>query len=119
MGAASVTADDVREAVPAGPQAQTDFGIANAIGRSDVRAALRELALALDAGAAPYFVLGQIRSAAERLPGARVRGGMNALFRTDQALKSSAGDPRVLLERLVVELCGSSGRQGQMAGRRR
>ena len=27
------------------------------------------------------------------------------LFRTDLALKSSAGDPRVLLERLVVELC--------------
>jgi hypothetical protein len=31
---------------------------------------------------------------------------MDAVFRTDLALKSSGGDPRVLLERLVVELCG-------------
>ena len=30
---------------------------------------------------------------------------IEALFRTDLDLKSSGGDPRVLLERLVVELC--------------
>ena len=34
------------------------------------------------------------------------RGAIEALFRTDLDLKRSAGDPRVLLERLVVELCG-------------
>jgi hypothetical protein len=31
---------------------------------------------------------------------------MSALLRTDLALKSSGGDERVLLERLVVELTG-------------
>ena len=31
MGQATITADDVRQAVPAGPDAQEDFGIANAI----------------------------------------------------------------------------------------
>jgi maltooligosyltrehalose trehalohydrolase len=31
---------------------------------------------------------------------------VDAIFRTDEALKSSGGDPRILLERLVVELCG-------------
>jgi hypothetical protein len=31
---------------------------------------------------------------------------VQGVFRTDLALKRSAGDPRVLLERLVVELCG-------------
>jgi hypothetical protein len=29
---------------------------------------------------------------------------MNALLRTDVALKSSGGDARILLERLVVEM---------------
>jgi hypothetical protein len=35
------------------------------------------------------------------------------VFRTDQDLKRSAGDPRVLLERLIVELCaGKRARAG-------
>lgn len=105
MGRPSVTAEDVREAVPAGPEDQTDFGIANAIERSDAANGLRELRLALDAGAQPVMVLGQVRFAAEKLPGTRARQGIEAVFRTDLALKSSGGDPRILLERLVVELC--------------
>ena len=103
------TADDVREVVPAAPDAQTDFGIAKAIWRNDVREALRELALALDAGAAPILLMGQLRAAAEKLPAGRVAAGIDAAFRTDVALKSSGGEPRLLLERLVVELA-SSGR---------
>jgi DNA polymerase III delta subunit len=110
MGQPSVTADDVKQAVMAGPEAAEEFGIANAIGRRDAREALRELGLALDGGAVPYFVLGQIRFAAEKLPPPRVPAGMDAVFRTDLALKTSAGDPRVLLERLVVELCTPPGR---------
>jgi len=51
------------------------------------------------------MVLGQLRVAAERMPKPRVRAAVDALFRTDLALKSSGGDPRILLERLVVELC--------------
>jgi len=34
-----------------------------------------------------------------------VRTAVDAVFRTDLDLKRSAGEPRVLLERLVVELC--------------
>jgi DNA polymerase-3 subunit delta len=105
MGQPTITADDVRQAVPAAPDAQADFGIANAISRNDAAEALHELHLALDAGAPPYFVLGQLRTAAERLPAPRVRTGIDAVFRTDLALKTSGGEPRVLLERLVVELC--------------
>lgn len=107
MGQKTITADDVRQAVPAGPEAQAEFGIANAIQRNDAAEALHELHLALDAGAAPFFLLGQIRYAAEKLPPPRIRGGIEAVFRTDLALKSSGGEPRVLLERLVVELCGA------------
>ena len=105
MGQPKITAEDVRQAVVAGPEAQADFGIANAIKRNDVVDALRELRLALDAGAMPVMVMGQLRVAAERLPGYRVKGAIEALLRTDLALKSSGGEPRVLLWRLVVELC--------------
>lgn len=105
MGQSAITAEDVRQAIPAAPEAQADFGIANAISRNNPAEALHELHLALDAGAPPYFVLGQLRSAAERLPVKRLRSGIEAVFRTDLALKSSGGEPRVLLERLVVELC--------------
>lgn len=108
MGQKTITADDVRQAVPAGPEAQADFGIAKAIWRNDVRDALRELGLALDAGAVPFMVMGQLRAAAEKLPAPRLNGAIEAVFRTDLALKSSGGDPRILLERLVVELCGDS-----------
>jgi len=107
MGQPKITAEDVRQAVPAGPEAQADFGIANAIKRNDAADALRELRLALDAGAMPVMVMGQLRVAAERLPGHRVKNAIEALFRTDLAVKSSGGEPRVLLERLVVELCES------------
>jgi DNA polymerase III delta subunit len=69
---------------------------------------LKQLAAALDGGAAPFFVLGQLRSVAERTPGPRLRDAVAAVFRTDLALKSSGGDQKLLLERLVVELCGES-----------
>jgi len=91
--------------VSAGPEAQADWGIANAIQRNDVREALRELGLAFESGDVAVKILGQIRIAAEKLSGPRLRPAMDALFRTDIALKSSGGDARILLERLVVEMC--------------
>lgn len=109
MGQPRVTVEDVREVVPAGPEAQADFGIAKAIWRNDTADALRELRLALDAGAVPVMVMGQLRAAAEKLPARRLRGAIDAVLRTDLALKSSGGDASVLLERLVVELSEAGG----------
>jgi DNA polymerase-3 subunit delta len=105
LGQSIITVDDVRQSVVVGPEAQADWGIANAIQRNDVREALRELGLAFDSGDVAVKILGQIRIAAEKLSGARLRPAMDALFRTDIALKSSGGDARTLLERLVVEMC--------------
>ena len=116
MGQPTVTADDVKQVVPAGPRAQEDFGIANAIRDGDAGGALRQLAASLDAGAVPYMVLGQLRWVAEKLPAHRIRAGVEAVFRTDVALKSSGGDPRILLERLVVELSGDAGRSDRSQG---
>ena len=71
----------------------------------------------LEAGAPPEKILGQLGwLVRDQVSGDGARdlaGAVEALFRTDLDLKRSAGDPRVLLERLVVELCatGGSGRQ--------
>jgi DNA polymerase-3 subunit delta len=105
MGQSKITAEDVRQVVPATGEA-TNFGIANAIERNDAPEALRELALALEGGAQPFFLMGQLRWVAEKMPRARLKDAIEAVFRTDEAIKSSGGDPKILLERLVVELCG-------------
>ena len=105
-GKPGITLADAREIVSA-ETAQDDWAVTNAIQNGNAREALRQLALAFDAGAVSYQVLGQLAwfvrdkmNDARRIPAA-----VEALFRTDLDLKSSGGDPRVLLERLVVELC--------------
>jgi DNA polymerase III subunit delta len=96
---------DVQEVVSA-ESAQDDWAVTNAIQRGDAAEALRQLGLAMDGGGVPYMILGQLAwFVREKLDPRRVRPAIEALFRTDEALKSSGGDPRILLERLVVELC--------------
>lgn len=115
LGMPQITVEDVKAVVPSVAEAQEDFGIAKAIWRNDAAAALKELSLALEAGAVPVMLMGQLRAAAEKLPAPRLSRAMDALMRTDLALKSSGGEPQALLERLVVELCGSApaaGRRG-------
>ena len=110
LGQKRVTLDDVRDV--AGPAAlQDDWAMTNAIEGGQAGEALRQLALIFDAGAVPEKVLGQIawlvRSKFPQIAPADVAGAVDAVFRTDVDLKRSAGDPRVLLERLVVELCAT------------
>jgi hypothetical protein len=84
--------------------------VTNAIQRNNAPEALKHLGLALEGGAVPYMVLGQlawfVRERLSMSEPKRVPAAVEALFRTDLDLKSSGGDPRVLLERLVTELCG-------------
>jgi len=120
LGQKRVTLDDVREV--AGPAAlQDDWAMTNAIESGQTGEALRQLALIFDAGAVPEKVLGQlawlVRSKFPAIAPADVAGAVDAVFRTDQDLKRSAGDPRVLLERLIVELC--AGKRSRAAGARR
>jgi DNA polymerase III delta subunit len=108
LGLAVVTVADVREI--AGPKAlQDDWGMANAIEAGDAKSALGQLALMLDAGAPAEKLLGQlgwlVRTKFPLAAPAGLSGAIDALLRTDLDLKRSAGEPRVLLERLVVELC--------------
>ena len=94
-----------------GPAAsQDDWAIARAIERGAADVALRELALVFEAGAVPVMILGQLGYVARtKFPAPRVPAAIEALYRTDLALKTSGGDPRVLLERLVVDLCRMPG----------
>jgi DNA polymerase-3 subunit delta len=108
LGQKQITVDDVREVT--GPAAlQDDWAMTNAIEAGQAGDALRQLALMLDAGAPPEKVLGQlgwvVRAKFPGIAPGSVGPAVDALFRTDQDLKRSGGDPRVLLERLVVELC--------------
>ena len=105
--APTVGLDDAR--MVAGPAAaHDDWAAARAIERGQTAAALREIALMMESGAAPYMVLGQLAWVVRtRMPNHRIAGAVESLYRTDLDIKSSAGDHRVLLERLVVELCGS------------
>jgi len=107
-GKPKIDLKDVQEVVSA-ETAQDDWAVTTAIQRGDTAEALRQIGLALEAGGVPYMILGQLGwFVREKLPAAdprRVPAAVEALFRTDVELKSSGGDPRVLLERLVVELC--------------
>jgi DNA polymerase-3 subunit delta len=114
----TITVDDARQI--AGPEAlHDDWAMTNAIEAGDGATALRQLALLLDAGAPPEKILGQlawlVRSKLSALAPSRLTPAVEALFRTDLDLKRSAADARILLERLVVELCG--GRRIRSYGR--
>ena len=108
LGQKQITMDDVRDVT--GPAAlQDDWAMTNAIEAGQAAEALRQLALMLDAGAPAEKILGQlgwlVRTKFPALAPGEVRQAIEALFRTDLDLKRSAGDPRVLIERLIVELC--------------
>jgi DNA polymerase-3 subunit delta len=108
-GRSEVTQDDVARVV-GGAILLNTWAMLNAIERNDVAEALRQLVLQLDEGTSPHMIVGQLRkfvsdTMSASAPG-RVTPATEALLRTDMALKSSGGDPQVLLERLIVELCG-------------
>ena len=86
-----------------------DWGLANAVEAGRAADAVTQLHALLDSGSTAEMVLGQIgwivRDKFPRIAPHAVRQAVDAVFRTDQSLKGSGGDRRMLLERLVVELC--------------
>jgi DNA polymerase III delta subunit len=110
VGQGIVTAAHVDQVAEEIEQSSGDWELIRAIERGDAPGALRELRVRLAAGDNVFKIVGQvaggIRSPKSRVPDHRLRAAVDALWRTDTDLKSSGGDPRMLLERLVVELCG-------------
>lgn len=104
-GNKTITETDVKEVVGAATS-RDDWGVTRAIERGSTGEALRELALLIDGGVVPYMILGQLAwFVRTKVPAPKLTAAVEAVFRTDLAIKTSAGDPRALLERLVVELC--------------
>jgi DNA polymerase III subunit delta len=104
LGEPAITLAHVYE-VASAATAEGDFALVNAIERGAAGQALRELALQIEAGEVPFKILGQLAWYVRSKLRSGVPGAVEAVMRTDIALKTSAGDHRVLLERLVVELC--------------
>ncbi|MCC7125001.1 MAG: DNA polymerase III subunit delta [Acidobacteria bacterium] len=106
-GESAVTEAHVRDLMLPQAEPGMDFALGKAIWANNAAAALGEVSAMFDTGAQAVMILGQVRAAAGRLrPDARARHGLDLVLQTDLALKSSGGDPRFLIERLVVELCG-------------
>jgi DNA polymerase-3 subunit delta len=105
-GEREITPVHVRDLVM--PQEEPTEGpaVGMAIRDGDARRALAELGALFEAGVMAPLILGQVRWAATQLrPPPRVRRGLDLVLETDLNMKSSRGEPRFLLERLVVELC--------------
>jgi len=110
-GRPRITAADVRDVV-AEEFVIDDWAVVNAIADGDVARALVETGRRLDRGDSPHQMVGQLRwwvstRLAEGEPG-RVRAALDALLRTDLALKGqeTGGEDRVLIERVILELTG-------------
>jgi DNA polymerase III delta subunit len=105
-GESVVTVAHVREVVLPQEESEGTFALMEAVQNANASRALREISALIDGGVQPFVILGQLRAAAIRLRSdARVKNGLDAVMRTDVAIKSSAGTPQHLLECLAVELC--------------
>lgn len=109
-GRPRISRDDALEIVSTDIPVEDDWAVTNAMAAGDLRRALLEAGRRFDRGDSPHMLVGQLRwwvsaRLAQAEPG-RVRDAFDALLRTDLALKSSGGDHRVLVERLIVELTG-------------
>jgi DNA polymerase III delta subunit len=121
-GQKRVSPEDVDEIVAAQVTVADEWAVVNAIAAGDAGRAVREAAARLDRGDSPHALIGQLRwwvsARLAEADASRVRPAVEALLRTDLALKSSGGDERVLVERLIVELTGKPLPDRRWAGRR-
>jgi DNA polymerase-3 subunit delta len=104
-GESTITAAHVREVVLPQEESEGTFALMDAVQTANASRALREISALIEGGVQPFVILGQLRAATIRLRPDRVKNGLEAVMRTDVAIKSSAGTPQHLLECLAVELC--------------
>ena len=109
-GQTTISIADVSEVSAIATDVDDEWAVVNAIEAGDARRALVETGRRLDRGDSVHAFVGQIRwwvsAKLSQTAPARVKPALDAVLRTDLALKGSGGDERVLVERLVVELAG-------------
>jgi DNA polymerase-3 subunit delta len=107
-GESTITAAHVRDMVATVDESSGVFALIDFVAAGQAAAALREVDALIESGSPPPMILGLVRTAAGKLrPEARARRAIAAVLDADLAIKSSRGEPRHVLERLVVELCGN------------
>jgi DNA polymerase III delta subunit len=105
-GEKAITVQHVRDTMTPADEPGEGPAVAFAIRDGNVKQALHEVTVLLDSGAPHLPILGQIRWGAGLLrPERRARQALSLVLETDLALKSSAGEPRYLIEKLVIDLC--------------
>src|SRR5688500_11080711 len=93
-GDTAITPAHVRDLVIPENESEGVFALIDAVRNSNAPRALLEISALFDAGVQPPLILGQLRAAAIELrTDVRVRNGLDAVLRTDVAIKSSAGTP--------------------------
>jgi DNA polymerase-3 subunit delta len=65
--------------------------------------------IARQTGISPYFLKG-VTAQARHFRRGELQRIFEKFYATDLALKSSGGKPAVLMERLIMEICGLSGK---------
>ena len=109
-GRRGISLDDVAEIAAVETTVEDDWAVVNAIADGNPARALRETGYRLDRGDSVHMLLGQLRwwvsAKLSQMAPERVKPALDALLRTDLALKSSGGDERALVERLIIELAG-------------
>lgn len=106
-GESTITAAHVRDVVTPIDEPSGVFALIELLKQGNAAGALREVEALVESGSPAPMILGLVRTAAGQLrPDARARRALAAVLDADLALKSSRGEPRHVLDRLVVELCG-------------
>src|SRR5918993_1458774 len=100
-GESTITVAHVREVVLPQEESEGTFALMEAVQHANASRALREISALIEGGVQPFVILGQLRAATIRLRPERVKNGLEAVLRTDVAIKSSAGTPQHLLECLA------------------
>jgi DNA polymerase-3 subunit delta len=65
----------------------------------------------------PYVVFNALRNST-RFSYGELMGHLERVLAVDTAMKSTGQDPRLLLERLLIEICGHAGTKGEVTGQR-
>ena len=106
-GESTITAAHVSDAVARIDDPSGVFALIDFVRNGNAGAAVREIDALFESGSSGPMILGLIRAAVAQLrPDARARQALRRVLETDLAIKSSQGEPRFVLERLVVEVCG-------------
>lgn len=114
-GEREVSAEHVRDVVVADDESRGTFAIIDLVAAGRTAEALQEVGALIEGGSPAPMIVGLLRAAVARIrPDGRARRALDLVLSADLAIKTSRGEPRYVLEKLIVEMC--AGVPGTPAG---